>query len=283
MLLRLWLQQSQQRLKDSASARLDSEVLAGFILNRSRSWIVAFADGYLLSETALLSLEALLSRRCQGEPIAHLIGQREFWSLTLRVNATTLIPRPDTEILVEQALLKIAPEDPVTVLDLGTGSGAIALALAKERPHARLTAIDCFAAVVALAEENAKALDINNCRFLTSHWFSALGTERYEVIVSNPPYIDAADPHLQQGDVRFEPRSALTAGEGGLASLREIITASLLHLNPGGWLFVEHGFEQASAVQDFFNAAGYCQVTTITDYGGNPRVSFGCITTAGLS
>lgn len=283
MLLQTWLQYSQQRLLPSVNAKLDTEVLASFVLNRSRGWIIAFADSYVLSGADLRALNALLARRSQGEPIAYLTGEREFWSLKLRVNGTTLIPRPDTEILVEQALLKIEPYQPVSVLDLGTGSGAIALALATERPLAQLTGVDCFAEVIDLAAGNAKNLGLSNCCFRVSHWFSALANTGYQVIVSNPPYIDENDPHLQEGDLRFEPRSALTAAEHGLADLREIIAESKHHLHPGGWLLVEHGYQQASAVQGLFKAAGYRQITTINDLGANPRVSYGCILNNGLS
>lgn len=283
MLLQSWLQQSQQRLHGSTSAKLDTEVLAAFILNRTRAWIMGFADSYQLTTAQLAALESLLARRYQGEPIAHITGQREFWSLNLRVNASTLIPRPDTEILVEQALLKIVADQPVSVLDLGTGTGAIALALAKERPLAQLTGVDCFPEVIALAKENAQNLAVNNCHFLVSDWFSAVVNSGYQVIVSNPPYIEETDPHLQQGDVRFEPRSALTAPEQGLACLRAIITTSQQYLVTGGWLLLEHGYQQASAVQQLLHAAGYQQVSTVNDYAGNPRVSYGCASKHGLS
>jgi release factor glutamine methyltransferase len=277
MLLKSWLQQSQQHLQASTSAKLDTEVLAAFVLNRTRAWIMGFADSYQLTDAELQALQSMLARRYQGEPIAHLTGQREFWSLNLRVNASTLIPRPDTEILVEQALLKIVPDQAVSVLDLGTGTGAIALALAKERPLAQLTGVDCLAEIIALAEENAQNLAVSNCRFFVSDWFSTVINSGYQVIVSNPPYIEENDPHLQQGDVRFEPRSALTAPEQGLACLREIISQSRHYLVTGGWLLLEHGYQQASAVQGLFNAAGYQQVTTVNDYAGNPRVSYGCV------
>ncbi|HAD38526.1 MAG TPA: peptide chain release factor N(5)-glutamine methyltransferase, partial [Plesiomonas shigelloides] len=215
----------------------------------------------------------------QGEPVAYVIGEREFWSLPLRVSPATLIPRPDTERLVEEALNRL-PATRTQILDLGTGTGAIALALASERPDCQIIGIDVQPDAAALAASNAERLGINNARFLTGSWFEPLRAlvpaPRFALIASNPPYIDAKDPHLTQGDVRFEPRSALVADEQGLADIRVIAAQSREFLLPGGWLLVEHGWQQATAVQAIFHAAGYQQVETVQDYGGNDRVTLGC-------
>lgn len=273
MLIRDWLLQSRALLVDSDSPKRDAEILLGFVLNKPRSWLIAF-DDHLLTSAQLTALDALRERRRQGEPVAHLLGQREFWSLPLKVNADTLIPRPDTEVLVEVALQRV-PDTAARVLDLGTGSGAIALALAKERPDWRITGVDRIPGAVALATENATTLGLTHCQFVHSDWFSQLPAQRFELIVSNPPYIDANDEHLAQGDVRYEPLSALVAEEGGLADLRTIILQSRGWLVPGGWLLLEHGWQQDQAVREILITAGYSQVATQADYGGNPRVTFG--------
>lgn len=268
-----WLRLAVDRLSASESPRRDAEILLGYVTGRARTFILAFAET-MLKTTELEQLEALLMRRERGEPIAHLTGQREFWSLPLFVSPATLIPRPDTECLVEQALVRL-PAEPCQILDLGTGSGAIALALATERPDCAVTAVDFHPDAVALATRNAQHLGIRNVTLMQSHWFSALSGQRFAIIVSNPPYIDEADPHLGQGDVRFEPRSALVAGQEGLADLAHIITTAREHLLPAGYVLVEHGWQQGDAVRSLFNAAGYQQVETCRDYGGNDRLTLG--------
>lgn len=277
MLIRDWLSESRTLLADSESPKRDAEILLGFVLGKPRSWIIAFDDRVLTAEQ-LAELSALQERRRLGEPVAHLLGEREFWSLPLKVNAHTLIPRPDTEVLVEVALDHL-PAQPAAVLDLGTGSGAIALAIASERPDCQITGVDRIPQAVALATDNARQLGFDNCRFIESDWFEQLPAGRFDLIVSNPPYIDADDQHLSQGDVRFEPLSALVAEEGGLADLRAIIQQSRDWLVPGGWLLLEHGWQQDQAVRGLLSAAGYSQVATRADYGGNPRVSYGCFNT----
>lgn len=273
MIVRHWLQQAVAALAGGESPKRDAEILLALVTGKSRSWLVAFDDAELATEQ-LAQLEQLLARRAKGEPIAHLVGEREFWSLPLRVSGATLIPRPDTEVLVEQALVHL-PARPATLLDLGTGTGAIALALASERPDCQVLGCDRISAAVALAQENAQRLHIHNVHFFLSDWFSDLPAQRLDVIVSNPPYIDAADVHLQQGDVRFEPRSALVAGEAGLADLRYIIENATHWLKPGGWLLLEHGWQQQAVVSAMLAQHGYQQVDSVNDYGGNPRVTLG--------
>ncbi|WP_414166317.1 peptide chain release factor N(5)-glutamine methyltransferase [Superficieibacter sp. BNK-5] len=268
-----WLDRAIGRLRASESPRRDAEILLGYVTGRARTYILAFAETTLTSAEQE-QLETLLVRRERGEPIAHLTGQREFWSLPLFVSPVTLIPRPDTECLVEQALARL-PAEPCRILDLGTGTGAIALALATERPDCQVTAVDFVAEAVALAIRNAQHLDIRNVTILRSDWFRALAGQRFTVIVSNPPYIDETDPHLDQGDVRFEPKSALVADENGLADLAHIIATARDYLLPGGYVLLEHGWQQAAAVRELFTAMGYQQVETCQDYGGNDRLTLG--------
>lgn len=268
-----WLQQAIAQLNESESPRRDAEILLGFVTGKERTFILAFGET-LLTPRQLQQLDELLARRAKGEPIAHLVGEREFWSLPLRVSPFTLIPRPDTECLVEQALDRM-PQSPCAVLDLGTGTGAIALAIASERPDCDITALDLIPEAVELARSNAQRLGITNVRVLQSNWFSALNTQRFSIIVSNPPYIDREDPHLAQGDVRFEPLSALVADEHGLADLRQLVETSRQFLEPGGWLLLEHGWKQAEEVQQLFIDAGFTEVQTCQDYGGNDRLTAG--------
>lgn len=268
-----WLQQAIQRLQDSDSPRRDAEILLGFATGKARTFIMAFGET-TLSEAEQRQLSQLLERRVAGEPIAYLIGQKEFWSLPLNVSPATLIPRPDTECLVELALSYL-PTEPADILDLGTGTGAIALALASERPDCRVQGVDVQPEAVTLAKENAKRLGISNVCFTQGSWFSGVKAQRFSLIVSNPPYIDAEDVHLSQGDVRFEPSSALISGEAGLADLRVIIAASPEYLLPGGGLLLEHGWQQGAAVRDLLKQHGFLRVETCKDYGGNDRVSLG--------
>ena len=273
MQIRQWLRDAATSLPHSDSAKRDAEVILSHILQKPRSWLIAFDDTVLTTEQQNV-LDQLLARRRQGEPIAYLCGQREFWSLMLEVSPATLIPRPDTEVLVEQALA-LLPRRPVAIADLGTGTGAVALALANERPDSRIIGVDRIDEAVALARRNAQRLGIDNCQFQKSHWFDHLPPARFDMIVTNPPYIDADDPHLTQGDVNFEPRSALVAAAQGLADLRIIIQQAPHWLVSDGWLVVEHGWQQHQQVQDLFKAAGYVAVETRYDYGNNPRVTYG--------
>lgn len=260
-------------LPDSDSARLDLEVLLAHLLGRSRTWLYTWPE-YELSENEQRQFDDLLNRRAAGEPVAHLTGEREFWSLSLQVDASTLIPRPDTELLVETALA-LCPATPQRVLDLGTGTGAIALALASERPAWQLLAAEKSPRALALAERNRSNLGLDNVRVVESDWFAQIPPQTFDLIVSNPPYIDAADPHLGKGDVRFEPRSALVAGREGLADIEVIAAAAIDYLAPGGWLIVEHGWQQAPAVRVIFEDAGLVSIESRRDYGDRERLTLG--------
>ncbi len=259
----------------SESARLDVEVLLCHLLGRDRSYLYTWPERNLTPEQAS-EFERLLAQRERGIPVAHLTGYREFWSLELKVNASTLIPRPETELLVELALA-LLPADPRRVVDLGTGTGAIALALASERPRWELVALDKSPAAVALAEDNRRHLGFNHVRVLQSDWFAAIPGQQFDLVVSNPPYIDPADPHLRQGDVRFEPLTALVADDAGYADLRRIATDAQSHLTPGGYVLMEHGCDQGAGVRQLLDAAGYVQVKTHTDLAGLERVTQGCL------
>ena len=260
-------------LPHSPTPRLDAELLLADVLGKPRSYLHTWPERELEAEQ-LERYQAMLARRQAGEPVAYILGQQGFWSLELEVAPHTLIPRPDTELLVETALA-LLPGTPSTLLDLGTGTGAIALALACERPAWRLTGVDRVPEAVALAERNRARLKLSNVRFIESQWFSALAGERYELIVSNPPYIAADDHHLAEGDVRFEPSSALVAGADGLDDIRLIIAQAPEHLEAGGWLLLEHGFDQAVAVRELLSARGFSSVESRRDLGGHERISLG--------
>ncbi|NTX78329.1 peptide chain release factor N(5)-glutamine methyltransferase [Serratia proteamaculans] len=268
-----WLKAAVARLTQSDSARRDAEILLGFVTGRARTFLMAFGET-LLTQQQQEQLERLLVRRERGEPVAYLIGEREFWSLPLSVSPATLIPRPDTECLVELALERL-PSSACNILDLGTGTGAIALALASERPNCTVTGVDLQPEAVALAQHNAQKLAIGNAQFLQGSWFAPLAGQTFALIASNPPYIDAADPHLAQGDVRFEPSSALVAQQHGLADLSAIVQQAPQYLLPQGWLLLEHGWQQGESVRALLQAAGFISIATRRDYGDNDRVTFG--------
>lgn len=265
-------------LAEGESPRADADVLLCHLLGCRRSYLMTWPEREL-DAAQQATLQGWLARRLNGEPIAHLVGEREFWSLPLKVSPATLIPRPDTEVLVEQALTRI-PQGPCAVLDLGTGTGAIALALKSERPEIDVWAVDRMADAAALARENSAALGLP-IEVRDGSWFEPLGepyrdnTPRFAVIVSNPPYIDGADPHLEQGDVRFEPRSALVADDAGLADIRHIVAHAPAYLLTDGWLLLEHGWDQGEAVRQLLRDGGYREVATVRDYGDNDRVTLG--------
>ncbi len=268
------LKHARQQFHSSDSAQLDAEILLCTVLACERTYLYAHPETEL-SNPLIESLNKLIVLRSQGHPIAYLAKQKEFWSLLFQVDQNTLIPRPETECLVETALNKLPKDSKNNILDLGTGSGVIAIAIASERPLAKITATDISDKALKIAKLNAKSHKIKNITFEKADWFKLNDAKPYDVIVSNPPYISNDDPHLTQGDVRFEPVSALASGEDGLNDLRTIISKAKNYLNKQGWLLVEHGYNQAKQVQHLFNENSFTSVSTIKDYGGNDRVTLG--------
>jgi len=258
---------------DSDTARLDLELLLCHCLGKERSFLFTWPER-ALTQVQQRQFQALFRRRKSGEPIAHILGRRDFWDLSLRVNASTLIPRPDTELLVELGLRLVERED-ARVLDLGTGTGAIALSLANEHQHWQLEAVDSSAAAVLLAKENAEHHRLNNVRIYQSDWFADIAPAKFDLILSNPPYIDPDDPHLQQGDVRFEPLSALVADDKGLADIVIIATQAPKYLSSGGYLMLEHGYDQAGQVREILKRQSFTSVESFQDLAGNDRVTLG--------
>lgn len=252
----------------------DAELLLAHALERPRSWLFAHA-GDVVDHVAATRFRDLLKRRGAGEPVAYLLGSRGFWTLELAVTPATLIPRPDTELLVELALERMPPGVAMQVADLGTGSGAIALALAAERPRAAVIATDASAGALAVARDNAVRHRIGNVAFRQGDWCVPLAGERFDLIASNPPYIAEGDPHLAQGDLRYEPAAALASGVDGLDAIRRIVDAAPAHLRPGGWLLLEHGLDQGAAVRALLEAGGLREVATARDLEGRERVTFG--------
>lgn len=270
--LATWLQAGAQRLAGSPSARLDAELLLMRVTGLDRAGLIAHGERELAPEDAE-RYGTLLARRAAGEPVAYLTGAREFWSLPLRVTPAVLIPRPETEVLVERALARLPHDRDPAIADIGTGSGAIAIALAHERPHARIAATDASADALAVAQDNAARLGCTRISFRLGQWLAPLGHETFDLIVSNPPYVRLGDPHLLEGDVRFEPRAALAAGPDGLDAIRAIAFQARAHLARGGWLLLEHGFDQRDAVQTLLRHYGYRDIQTYRDYAGHDRVT----------
>lgn len=267
-----------------SSARIEVQCLLQHVLHVSRAWLLAHSE-YCLSPDEQTGYGELLQRRLRGEPIAYILGEREFFDLNLKVTPATLIPRPETELLAELAL-QHSPSPAsgsvceFSVLDLGTGSGAIALAIAHSRPDICVMACDASASALKVARDNAQRLGIANATFLQSDWYEALGAQCFDLIVSNPPYVASGDPHLLQGDLRFEPASALASGTDGLHDIRRIVAGAPAHLQPGGWLLLEHGYDQAERVRELFQQAGFSEIFSTCDLSGIERVSGGRIALA---
>ncbi len=255
-------------------ARHEAEILLGHALLRERAWLFTHAE--LVPEPAQVDkFFELVAARKRGEPVAYLIGHRGFWTLDLAVTPDVLIPRPETELLVELALVRIALDVEFRVADLGTGSGAIALAIASERPHAQVLATDASTAALIVARANAQRLGIANIEFADGDWCAALGSRMFDMVVSNPPYIAAADRHLAEGDLRYEPASALTSGADGLDAIRSIVDAAPRHLDSAGWLLLEHGYDQGEPVRILLSQRGFIDVQTWPDMAGHDRISAG--------
>ncbi|GAB6043413.1 peptide chain release factor N(5)-glutamine methyltransferase [Endothiovibrio diazotrophicus] len=267
------LARARDELKASDSAELDAQLLLCHVLGKGRSHLYTWPEREVGGD-ALAAFRALVARRKAGEPVAHLTGRRGFWSLELEVSPATLIPRPETELLVELALARL-PAETASVADLGTGSGAIALALATERPRWRIVAVERSREALAVARRNGERLGLGNVEFLAGNWFEPLAGRNFDLVVSNPPYVEEGDPHITRGDVRFEPLTALTAGADGLDDLRHIVAGARDHLEPGGWLLLEHGYDQGEAVAGLLRVHGYRKITTYRDPAGHPRATLG--------
>ncbi|MDR6643017.1 release factor glutamine methyltransferase [Luteibacter sp. 1214] len=264
--VRTILRQAAEALDD----RLEAELLLAHVLGVNRAWFFAHADDELGAD-ATAAFGELVRRRAEGEPVAYITGTRDFWSMTLEVGPATLIPRPETELLVELVLNRLPAGG--RVLDLGTGSGAIALAVAKERRDASVTAVDFSEPALLVARRNAERHGLQRVRFAASDWYAAVGDERFDVIVSNPPYIESSDAHLGLGDLRFEPASALASGEDGLDDIRRIASGASAHLVDGGWLLMEHGWNQGDAARALLEREGLTDVFTAQDLEARDRVS----------
>jgi release factor glutamine methyltransferase len=255
-------------------ARLEAQILASRALGVNRVWLIAHGQD-ILSPIQAETIAALIARREQGEPVAYILGEKEFYGRTFKVSPEVLIPRPETELLVEAALERLPKDRPARVLDLGTGSGCIAISLALARPDCEILALEASVSAVEMAKENAIQLKAGNVRFLVSDWYSQLPTMNFYMIVSNPPYIASDDPHLGKGDLIHEPLRALVSGVDGLNAVRIIVAHAPSHLQPEGWLILEHGYEQADSCQTLFTEAGLGQVFTLTDLAGQARVTGG--------
>jgi release factor glutamine methyltransferase len=261
-------------LEQSGLVPVDARILLAHVLGRDRAWLVAHASEPL-SRADAEAFFKLARRRREGEPVAYLTGRREFWGLDLAVTPDVLIPRPETETLVEAALARLPSNRPVRVLDLGTGSGAIALAIASERPQADVVATEKSQAALDVARANAQRLGFSNVSFLAADWYAGVPAESFQLIACNPPYVDAGDAHLGDGDLRFEPAVALTPGPDGLAALKIVVAGAAAHLAQAGSLVVEHGHDQSDSVQKLFAAHGFADISAFKDLAGIPRIVAG--------
>ena len=268
------LRRARERLPESDSAGLDAELLLCSVLGCDRARLYARPEQGL-SQTQAALFDERIERRAEGRPVAYLLGKKEFWSLALSVSEDTLIPRPETELLVERALALLPAGCAREVLDAGAGSGAIAIAIAKERPASRIIAVDNSPAALTIAQKNIAAHGLRRIKLIQADWLNFKHERPYDLIVSNPPYIAADDPHLKRGDLRFEPRAALVAGQDGLAAIRQLVPGAARHLKPGGWLLLEHGWRQGRAVRALFKAARFGRVGTLRDHNRLERVTGG--------
>jgi len=263
---------AQQRI-DSTDAR----VLLRHVTGRDSAYLIARADAQLPAEVQA-AYAALVDRRAAGEPVAYLTGEREFYGRSFKVTPAVLIPRPETELLVDLALERMPRNVPTRVLELGTGSGCVAIALASERSHCKIVATDQSIDALSVARRNAFSLHVGNIAFLQSDWFEGLRRERFDLVISNPPYVATGDPHLTQGDLRFEPQAALTAGEDGLDAIRTLVKGARSYLEAGGWLLLEHGHDQAAKARALLREAAYREIFSAHDLAGIERVSGGRLT-----
>lgn len=266
------LNYGRNKLTNSESPEVDAQALLCHTLNCQTTYLHTWSDKELTEEQQTQYAQ-FIAKRDQGHPVAHLIEQRGFWSLDLKVTPDTLIPRPDTELLVSLALGKLTSD--MLVADLGTGTGAIALSLATENPNARIVAMDYSKPALDVAKQNAQNNNINNVSFWQGSWLTAVADNSLDIVVSNPPYIEQNDPHLSQGDVRFEPRTALTSGIDGLDDIKQIILQAQMSLKATGWLLIEHGYHQAEQIQQLFQESGFIEIASHQDFGGNDRVTTG--------
>ncbi|MBD3653020.1 MAG: peptide chain release factor N(5)-glutamine methyltransferase [Kangiella sp.] len=263
---------ARQQLEAIDDATIDAEILLAHAIDKNRTWLKTWPE-HILSEKQLSHYQYLISRRSKGEPTAYLIGEKEFWSLTFKVTQDTLIPRPETEVLVEQALQRIPENSDFKVADLGTGSGAIALAIASERPQTTVWALDMSEPALKVAQANAEHNKIKNVAFEQGSWLSNWQHGQLDMIVSNPPYVAPNDPHL--ADLVYEPVTALVAEDKGLSDIHQITQQATEHLKPGGYLLFEHGYDQGEAVREILHKVGFTQIETVKDYAGQDRVSLG--------
>lgn len=254
--------------------RIDARLLLQFVLNAGHAFLLTYPDRVLTAQQLEAFLH-LVQRRIDGAPVAYLTGERDFYDLTFKVNEAVLIPRPETELLIELGLQLIPSSRSCRILDLGTGSGAIAITLAKHRPHCEVTAVDLSSAAISVAQWNARNLQTHNLNFVTSSWFDELSGEKFDLIVSNPPYVADTDPHLQQGDLRFEPPMALSAGDNGLSCIHHIVDEAPDHLVSSGWLLLEHGYDQAAACRQLLQEKDFSNICSHPDLAGIMRVSGG--------